>query len=72
MDVVNIVSIPPYAFTKNGIAMLSSVLNSETAIDANIYIMRAFTKSYLKNKSHPKVTFKMGSIDKALPSRGIH
>lgn len=37
---------PPYAFTKNGIAMLSSVLNSETAIDANIYIMRAFTKSY--------------------------
>lgn len=27
---------PPYAFTKNGIAMLSSVLNSETAIEANI------------------------------------
>lgn len=30
------------------------------------------SRRYLKNKSHPKVTFKMGSIDKALPSRGIH
>ena len=32
----------PYAFTENGIAMLSSVLRSATAIDANIRIMRAF------------------------------
>ncbi|MBQ3383235.1 MAG: ORF6N domain-containing protein [Bacteroidales bacterium] len=33
----------PYAFTENGIAMLSSVLRSETAIKVNIQIMRAFT-----------------------------
>ena len=33
----------PYAFTRNGIAMLSSVLRSETAVDVNIRIMRAFT-----------------------------
>jgi hypothetical protein len=33
----------PYAFTRNGIAMLSSVLHSETAIGVNILIMRAFT-----------------------------
>ena len=33
----------PYAFTENGIAMLSSVLRSETAIEVNIRIMRAFT-----------------------------
>ena len=33
----------PYAFTRNGIAMLSSVLRSETAIGVNILIMRAFT-----------------------------
>ena len=32
----------PYAFTENGIAMLSSVLRSETAINVNIRIMRAF------------------------------
>jgi len=34
----------PYAFTENGVAMLSSVLNSERAIEVNIRIMRVFTK----------------------------
>lgn len=32
----------PYAFTEQGVAMLSSVLNSDTAIEVNIAIMRAF------------------------------
>ncbi len=34
----------PYAFTEQGVAMLSSVLNSERAILVNIQIMRTFTK----------------------------
>jgi hypothetical protein len=34
----------PYAFTENGVAMLSSVLNSERAIQVNIQVMRTFTK----------------------------
>jgi len=34
----------PYAFTENGVAMLSSVLSSERAIEINIAIMRTFTK----------------------------
>ena len=34
----------PYVFTENGVAMLSSVLNSERAININISIMRIFTK----------------------------
>ena len=34
----------PFAFTENGVAMLSSVLNSEKAIQVNIQIMRVFTK----------------------------
>src|SRR6185369_8769993 len=34
----------PYAFTEQGVAMLSSVLNSEQAIDVNIAIMRAFVR----------------------------
>ena len=33
----------PYAFTRNGVAMLSSVLRSQTAVGVNIKIMRAFT-----------------------------
>lgn len=40
----------PYAFTENGVAMLSSVLRSERAIEVNIRIMRAFTlmRNFLK------------------------
>ena len=34
----------PYAFTEQGVAMLSSVLRSETAVQVNIEIMRAFVK----------------------------
>ncbi len=33
----------PFAFTENGVAMLSSVLTSEVAVQVNIQIMRAFT-----------------------------
>lgn len=33
----------PYAFTRNGVAMLSSVLRSQTAVGVNIKIMRVFT-----------------------------
>lgn len=35
---------PPYAFTEHGIAMLSSVLKSERAVQMNIAIIRAFIK----------------------------
>ena len=44
----------PYAFTENGVAMLSSVLRSKTAIEVNIRIMRAFTsmRSFLINNAH--------------------
>lgn len=35
---------PPYAFTQEGVAMLSSVLRSSTAIKVNIEIMRAFVR----------------------------
>lgn len=34
----------PFVFTENGVAMLSTVLNSEVAIEVNIAIMRIFTK----------------------------
>lgn len=41
----------PHAFTENGVAMLSSVLRSERAIEVNIRIMRAFTmlRNFIKN-----------------------
>lgn len=44
----------PFAFTENGVAMLSSVLKSETAIEVNIRIMRAFTamRGFVVNNLH--------------------
>lgn len=44
----------PYAFTENGVAMLSSVLRSQAAIEVNIRIMRAFTsmRSFMLNNAH--------------------
>jgi len=47
---------PPFAFTELGVAMLSSVLNSETAIDANRKIMRAFVaiRQYVLNYAELK------------------
>ncbi|MCC6583933.1 MAG: ORF6N domain-containing protein [Chitinophagales bacterium] len=40
------INVTPYAFTEQGLAMLSGILNSEKAINVNIAIMRAFV--YLK------------------------
>ena len=44
----------PFAFTENGVSMLSSVLKSETAIEVNIRIMRAFTamRGFLMHNAH--------------------
>ena len=46
----------PYAFTEQGVAMLSGLLNSDTAIDTNIVIMRAFVmlRQYALNYSELK------------------
>jgi hypothetical protein len=37
-------NVTPYAFTEQGVAMLSGILNSDTAINMNIAIMRAFVE----------------------------
>jgi hypothetical protein len=48
----------PYAFTHNGIGMLSSVLGSETAVAMNIRIMRAFTACQQEhNEQYPEIRF---------------
>ena len=43
----------PYVFTENGVAMLGSLLRSDTAIEVNIRIMRAFTsmRHFLQNNA---------------------
>ena len=55
---------PPFVFTEQGVAMLSSVLNSDTAILVNIQIMRVFTKLRRLLDSHKEILRKLESIEK--------
>jgi hypothetical protein len=55
---------PPYVFTEQGVAMLSSVLNSDRAIMVNIQIMRVFTKMRALLDSHKEILRKLESIEK--------
>lgn len=55
---------PPMAFTEQGVAMLSSVLNSERAIKVNIAIMRAFVKMREYLQSNEKLARKLKELEK--------
>jgi hypothetical protein len=54
----------PYAFTEQGVAMLSSVLNSERAIQVNIVIMRAFVKLKELLLTHKDLAEKIAALEK--------
>jgi hypothetical protein len=54
----------PNAFTENGVAMLSSVLNSERAIQVKISIMRAFTLLRETLTSHSELKRKIEAMEK--------
>ncbi|OGW50695.1 MAG: DNA-binding protein [Nitrospirae bacterium RBG_19FT_COMBO_42_15] len=53
----------PYAFTEQGVAMLSSVLNSERAIHVNIAIMRAFVKLREMLATHKDLALKLNEME---------
>jgi hypothetical protein len=53
-----------YAFTEQGVAMLSSVLNSEKAIHVNIAIMRAFIKLREIMATHKDLARKIDDMEK--------
>jgi hypothetical protein len=55
---------PPYVFTEQGVAMLSSVLNSDRAILVNIQIMRVFTKIRALLESHKEILRKLELLEK--------
>ena len=69
----NIGSSTPYAFTEQGVAMLSSVLRSATAVRVNVEIMRAFVMArrlMLQNREHElainELRMKMKMLEDAL------
>lgn len=54
----------PYAFTEQGVAMLSSVLNSEEAVLVNIQIMRAFVTLKRMSLTYEAVRRKIDAMEK--------
>lgn len=56
----------PYAFTEQGIAMLSGLLNSDVAIFANIQIMRVFVKIKQYALENKELSERLASIEKYL------
>ena len=56
--------VPPFAFTEQGVAMISSVLNSDKAILVNIAIMRAFVFLRQYSLTHKDLTEKLDELEK--------
>ena len=55
---------PPMAFTEQGVAMLSSVLKSDRAIQVNIQIMRAFTQLRQMLSTHEELREKIEAMER--------
>ena len=54
----------PYAFTEQGVAMLSSVLKSDRAIRVNVGIMRAFVRIWQLLAAHADLARKLDALEK--------
>jgi hypothetical protein len=56
----------PYAFTEQGVAMLSSVLRSGRAVQVNVAIMRAFVQLRQVLSSHLELAHKLGELERRI------
>jgi hypothetical protein len=61
----------PYVFTEQGVAMLSSVLNSERAIQVNIVIMRAFVKLRQILSTHKELVHKLNELERKIEKHDV-
>jgi hypothetical protein len=59
----------PYAFSEQGVAMLSSVLNSHRSIEVNIEIMRAFVRLRQLVSTHKELSQKLTELERKI---GVH
>jgi phage regulator Rha-like protein len=61
----------PYAFTEHGVAMLSSVLNSERAVQMNIIIVRAFVKLREVLATNKELALKIERLEKTQKDQAV-
>ena len=62
----------PYAFTEQGITMLSSVLRSKRAIQVNIVIMQAFVKLKQIMSMNKKLAHKLAELERKVGKQGVN
>jgi hypothetical protein len=62
---------PPYAFTEQGVAMLSSVLRSKRAIQVNIMIMRTFIRLKQMIATHKELAYKIEELERKYKKHDI-
>ncbi len=63
---------PPYMFTEQGVAMLSSVLSSKTAIQVNISIMRVFVNMRQWSANYDELAKKINELDETQGEHNEH
>jgi phage regulator Rha-like protein len=63
---------PPYAFTEQGVAMLSSVINSKVAVQVNISIIRTFVRMREMLATHKDVARKIEEHDRQIANLYVH
>ncbi|MEO0123725.1 MAG: ORF6N domain-containing protein [candidate division WOR-3 bacterium] len=61
----------PYAFTEQGVAMLSSVLRSKRAIQVNIAIMRAFVRLRQILATHKELIHKLSELERKIEKHDV-
>ena len=61
----------PYAFTEQGVAMLSSVLRSKRGIQVNIAIMRAFVKLRRILSNHKDLVHKLNELERKIEKHDV-
>jgi phage regulator Rha-like protein len=62
----------PYAFTEQGVAMLSSVLRSNRAVEVNVQIMRAFVQLRRLLSSQEQFRRKLSALERKLTEHDAH
>jgi len=61
---------PPYAFTEHGAIMLASVLNSPRAIEASVFVVRAFVRLREFLASHAELARKLTELERKVAGHG--
>jgi len=62
----------PYVFTEHGVAMLSSVLTSDRAVEVNILIIRAFVRLREYLSTHQDLARKLDDVERIQQEHGVH